>query len=144
MQITGKGCGIAPDIDGTADLAARLGDRLAGFDRIEIGEFVGRAAIRSAAFSRIAERSAACHRGQGPVSNALRAAAMARSASAFAGLDSGETITPWPGRRAQSCAVRGHRHLPSISILKLSRTLRSPQRRHGVHQNVSSPFSLEF
>ena len=39
VQVAGERGGIAPDIDGAADFAARLGDRLAGLDRVEIGKF---------------------------------------------------------------------------------------------------------
>ena len=38
MQRAGERGGIAPDVDGAADLAARLGDRLAGFQRVEPGD----------------------------------------------------------------------------------------------------------
>ncbi len=40
MQVAGKGRGIAPDVDRTGDLALDLGDRLAGLDRIEIGDLI--------------------------------------------------------------------------------------------------------
>ncbi len=40
VQRAGERRGIAPDVDRAADLAARLGDRLAGFQRVEAGDFV--------------------------------------------------------------------------------------------------------
>ena len=41
MQVAAKCSRVAPDIDGAAEFGLGLADWFAGFDTVEIGEFVG-------------------------------------------------------------------------------------------------------
>ena len=70
---------VAPEIGRALDFRARLGNRLARFQRIEQCEQFAVAIDRSAVFKSTRARSPAVAWGQRPSSNAQRAAAIARS-----------------------------------------------------------------
>ena len=146
VQVAGKRGGIAPDVDGAGDLAAAWVIGLPASSASRRASSSGAPSIRSAALSRMRERSAAVMRRPRPVSKASRAAAIAALDIGLAGRPVAADDDAVAGRDAlEGARLRARRsHLPSISIVELGAAANVVERAAGssLNRHHHSPLKL--